>query len=86
MLGRVLQVVRLTDGGVAILMRYGGFLGWGGRVIALPLDQVALLGSELEVIDLTPTQLDGFSPFRSEGAFALPLNEKIHMGLARAAH
>ncbi len=86
MLGRVLQVVRLADGRVVILMRYGGFLGWGGRVIGLPLEQTALLGSELEVIDLTPTQLDAFPPFRSEGTMALPVNEEIHMGLARAAH
>ncbi len=86
MLGRVLQVVQLTDGRVVILVHHGGFLGWGGHVIALPLDQMALLGSELEVIDLTPTQLDAFPTFHSEGALPLPANEEIRMGLARAAH
>ncbi len=83
-LGRVDQVVRL-DAGPAIVMTFGGFLGVGTHKIAVPLDAVVLLGSELEVLDFTPQQLQHFPDYDNSG-IVIGAEEIIHMGLAHPSH
>jgi hypothetical protein len=83
-LGHVEQVIRL-DSGPAIVMSYGGFLGVGSHKIAVPLDAMVLLGSEMEVLDFTPTQLDHFPTYKGGGAEIGP-DEVIHVGLAHPSH
>jgi hypothetical protein len=51
------SVIRLDNGSYAIVIKYGGTWGFGGRDIAVPLDAMVLLGEEMEVLDLTPEQL-----------------------------
>ena len=85
-LGRVKKVVRLSDNSTAIVITYGGILGFGTREIAVPVDAMVLLGSELEVLDFTPAQLDAFASFDGNPAAALAANEMIHMGLAHPSH
>ncbi len=84
-LGHVVGVVRLDDGNQAIVIRYGGALGFGGRDIAVPLDAMVLLGEELEVLDFTPAQLRDF-PTYGGGGRTLGADEIIHVGLAHPSH
>jgi hypothetical protein len=83
-LGHVDQVVRLETG-QAIVMSFGGFLGLGTHKIAVPLDAMVLLGSELEVLDFTPQQLAHFPIYNGSGS-VLGTDEIIHMGLAHPSH
>ena len=57
-LGRVEGVARAQDGSVKVLVRYGGLLGFGTRLIAVPVEATALLGQFIEVVDLDPNQLE----------------------------
>jgi hypothetical protein len=61
------QVVRL-DGGSAIVMTFGGFLGIGAHNIAAPRDAVVLAGTALEVLDFTPPQLEYFPIYSGSGS------------------
>jgi len=83
-LGHVEQVIRL-DTGPAIVMTFGGFLGLGSHKIAVPLDAMVLLGSELEVLDFTPQQLEHFPIYTGSGT-AIGADEIIQMGLAHPSH
>jgi hypothetical protein len=83
-LGQVAEVVRL-DGAPAIVMTFGGFLGFGRHQIAVPLDAMVLLGDELEVLDFTPQQLERFPVYDGSGSVLGP-EEIIHMGLAHPSH
>ena len=85
-LGRVTQVIRLSSGGQEIVMRHGGFLGFGGRYIAVPIEAMVLLGNELEVLDYTPQQLNAFPTYTGAGTAPLAANDVIRMGLARPSH
>ncbi len=85
-LGRVIEVVRLDDGSKRIIIRYGSWLGFGGRPIAVPVDAMALLGDELEVLDLTPEQLNGLPTYRGADGTVLPEDDVIRMGLAHPSH
>jgi len=83
-LGHVEQVIRL-DGGPAIVMTLGGFLGFGTHKISVPLDAMVLLGTELEVLDFTPQQLENFPIYQGAGT-SLGSEEIVHMGLAHPSH
>jgi hypothetical protein len=84
-LGSVTRVIRLEDGSQAIVIKYGGIWGFGGRDIAVPLDAMVLLGKELEVLDFTPAQLSGFPTYGGAGR-TLGADEIIHVGLAHPSH
>lgn len=85
-LGHVIRVVRQSDGALRIVMHIGGWLGFGGRSIAVPTDAMALLGNELEVLDFTPEQLRGFQSYDGTGFTTVGADEFIRMGLAHPSH
>lgn len=85
-LGQVQGVVRQADGGVLVVVLYGGVLGFGARPIAVPVEGVALLGEYLQVVGFTPTQLDGFASFDGAGTMPLPPDSTIRVGLAKPTH
>jgi hypothetical protein len=85
-LGHVEAVIRDPRGMLAIVIKYGGFLGFGGRLIAVPADGMALLGSELEILDFTPQQLDAFPTFHGIQSSTLADNDDIRLGLAHPSH
>ena len=85
-LGRVEQVVRAQDGQVQLVVAYGGWLGVGARPIAVPADAMALLGRDLEILDFTPKQLDGFPAYDASASDLVPSSVTIHIGLARPSH
>lgn len=84
-LGHVDRVVRLEAGRLAIVIKYGGTWGFGGRDIAVPADAMVLLGKELEVLDLQPEQLRDLPTYAGAGR-VLGADEIIHMGLAHPSH
>ena len=85
-LGHVTGVVRAHDGTLEIVVKYGGFLGFGGRLIAVPAVAMVLLGRELEILDFTPQQLDAFPTFDPAGAVAIGADEELRLGLAHPSH
>ena len=85
-LGNVKQVVRSRDGVVQIVVAYGGWFGIGARSIAVPVDAMALLGRDLEILDFTPEQLAKFPTFDGAGTVAVAIDDTIRVGLARPSH
>ncbi len=84
-LGHVEGVIRFDDGSRAVVIRFGGAWGFGGRNIAVPLDAVVLLGDELEVLDLTPGQLRQLPTYDGAGR-AVAADDVVRMGLAHPSH
>jgi hypothetical protein len=82
----VRNVVRLGNHELAIVIHYGGFLGFGARDIAVPAEGMVLLGQELEVLDFTPENLSTFPTFAAGSATVLGPDEVIRMGLAHPSH
>ena len=88
-LGRVAAIVRHDDGSMDMIVRFGGTLGIGTRLIAVPIEAVALLGEYVAIVDFTPDQLQGFptAPDASADATkALPPDNIIRVGLAKPFH
>ena len=85
-LGTVRQVVRGHDGTVAMVINYGGFLGFATRPIAVPIDAMVLLGQDMEVVAYTPRQLKPFPTFAADGTTPVPPDTILKVGLAKPSH
>ena len=71
-LGHVRSVVQDDKGQVLVVMSFGGFLGFGSRLIAVPIDAMVLLGQDVEVAAFTPPQLCDFPSFTPAGTTPVP--------------
>ena len=59
-LGRVRSVVRDRNGQIMVVIDFGGFLGFGSRPIAVPVDAMVLLGRAMDIVAFTAKQLQQF--------------------------
>jgi hypothetical protein len=80
------MVVRQADGTVGIVMNYGGFWGYFGRQIAVPVNAMVLVGQTMEVVDYEPSQLDKLPNFNPTGTTSLKPDSVIRVGLERPSH
>ncbi len=86
-LGRVHAVVRDAHGNVMVVMNFGGFYGFGGRLIAVPIDAMVLLGQDMEVVAYTPEQLKTFPTYKASAETAeVPDDAILKVGLAKPSH
>jgi hypothetical protein len=85
-LGTVQHVVREGDGTLKIVIRTGGFLGFGTRVIAVPVGAMVLVGDVMEVAAFTPAQLSTFATYAAGAGTAVPADTVIKVGLAKPSH
>ncbi len=79
-------MVRRPDGGVLVIISLGSVLGIGARLVAVPVEAMALLGEYMAVMDLTPGQLRALPTFEAAGATPLQPDEVIRVGLTRPFH
>jgi hypothetical protein len=98
-LGRVMGLVRGGDGAAAVLVRLDGALGltwlglrpiaWSGtgsRLVAVPVEAVALLGEYVALIGLTPERLRALPTYTPESATEIPPDETLRIGIVRPFH
>lgn len=85
-LGRVQRLVRDGKGQILVVMDFGGFLGFGSRPIAVPVDAMVLLGQDMEVVAFTPRELRGFPTFSPAGTTPIADDAVIKVGLAKPSH
>ncbi len=82
-LGRVREVVRTADGRIELIVAYGGFLGWGARLVAVPIEVVGIQGRELASLDMPRSEYAAAPTWRNAGAQTLPDDAMITIALAR---
>jgi hypothetical protein len=85
-LGRVRGLVRDRDGRIMVVVDFGGFLGFGARSIAVPVDAMVLLGQDMEIVAFTPEQLRQFPTFSPSGTTEVADDTIIKVGLAKPSH
>jgi hypothetical protein len=85
-LGRVRRLVRDGDGQIMVVVDFGGFLGFGRRPIAVPVNGMVLLGQDMEIVAFTPEQLRLFPTFSPSGTTDVANDTIIKVGLAKPSH
>ena len=85
-LGHLRALVRDGGGQAMVVISFGGFLGFGSRLIAVPVDALVLLGQDVEVAAFTPEQLRGFPTYDASGTTPVPDDAVLRIGLAKPSH
>jgi hypothetical protein len=86
-LGRVRAVTRDAHGNVMMVMNFGGFYGLGGRLIAVPVDAMVLLGQDMEIVAYTPRQLSTFPTYAPSPETSRVSDDTVlKVGLAKPSH
>jgi PRC-barrel domain len=65
-LGRVQKVVRTQEGKIRLIVSYSKWFGWFGRPVAVPIEVVAILGRQIDSLDMRPKEYEA-APTWSQG-------------------
>ncbi len=80
--GRVAGVTRDAAGRISILVNQGGWFGFGTRKVAVPVEQMALLGPFMVALEFTPAQFAALPDAPTSGT-TLPPETTIRVGLTK---
>jgi hypothetical protein len=80
-LGRIQSVVRTRGGKIQLIVPYGGFLGWRARLVAVPIEVVAMAGRQLAALDMTRAEFDTAPAWSDPQSQRIPATDTIHVAL-----
>jgi hypothetical protein len=80
-IGRVQSVVRTEQGKIKLIVSYGGFLGWGQRPVAVPVEVVAIAGRQLAALDMTRAEFDAAPAWDNAQGKPIAPSETIRIAL-----
>lgn len=80
-LGRIERVVRTASGKIQLIVPYGGFLGWRSRLVAVPIEVVAIAGRQLAALDMTRAEFDAAPAWSDPQSQAIPATDVILVAL-----
>ena len=52
-LGYVRHVVRTPEGKIQLIVNQGRLFGWGGRLVQVPIEAVAILARQIDLLDIS---------------------------------
>ncbi len=86
-LGHVRAVVRSPQGMIRLIVSYdgwlGGWLNWGGRPVAVPIEVVGIFGREIAALDMPPKDFAAAPTWAPGADRAIPPGETIRIALTR---
>lgn len=82
-LGYVKEVVRTPEGKIKLIVSYSPWFGWFGRPVAVPIEVVAILGSQIASLDMPPKEYAAAPTWSAGKDMPIPNNETIRIALTR---
>jgi hypothetical protein len=82
-IGVVRHVVRTTGGKIQLIVAHTGPLGWGGRLVSVPIEAVAILGRQLASLDMKPAEYASAATWTTGTSELLGTEETIPIGLTK---
>ena len=88
-IGYVRDVLRTADGKIVLIVPYGRWFGWlragdwSRRLVGVPIETVAILGRQINAIDLSREDIDQLPRFQNPDARPVPRDETIRIALGR---
>jgi hypothetical protein len=80
-LGRIKSVVRTASGKIQLIVPYGGILGWRSRLVAVPIEVVAIAGRQLAALDMTRAEFDAAPSWSDPDSKSIPTTDVILVAL-----
>jgi hypothetical protein len=91
-IGYVQQVVRTTDGKIRLIVPYKKRFGWardwwplnaGRRLVAVPIETVAILALQIDALDMTRNDFEAAPTWMAGSDQAIPPDQTIKIAVAR---
>jgi hypothetical protein len=82
-IGFVRKLVRTPQGKILLLVSQGGWFGWGERLVAAPIEVMAIFGRQLASLDMEPREYASAPPWVESGGTTIADSEVIRIGLTR---
>jgi len=82
-IGFVRKVVRTPEGRILLLVSHGGWFGWGERLVAAPIEVMAIFGRQLASLDMDPSEYASAPTWVESGGTPIPDDEIIRIALTR---
>jgi hypothetical protein len=82
-IARIRKVVRTTTGKILLIAERRGFLGFKSRLVAVPVEVVAIFGRQLASLDMPPEEYDRPPTWSDEGIIPLPADTKVLVALTK---
>jgi len=82
-LGHVQKVVRTPEGKIRLIVSYSKWFGWFGRPVAVPIEVVAILGRQIDSLDMKPEEYAKTLTWSQGQDQTIPDDEIIRIALGR---
>ena len=82
-IGHIKLIVRTAAGKLQLIVTYGGFLGWRQRLVAVPIEVVAIAGRQLAALDMTRAEFDAAPAWNEALTTPVALDDVIRIALYR---
>jgi hypothetical protein len=82
-IGHVRHVVRTPAGKIQLITTYGGWFGWGERLVPVPIEVVAILARQLAALDMPRKDFDAAPTWQASQTTPIPPEEMIRIAITR---
>jgi hypothetical protein len=82
-IGHIRHVVRTQSGKLQLIVTYGGFLGWRQRLVAVPIEVVAIAGRQLAALDMTRAEFEAAPAWTGSQTTPVAPDDVIRIALYR---
>ena len=82
-LGYVRHVVRTPEGKIQLIVNQGRLFGWGGRLVQVPIEAVAILARQINLLDISLEEFRAAPAWSAAATQPIPSDDTIRIALSR---
>jgi hypothetical protein len=82
-IGHVRHVVRTPAGKIQLVVTYGGWFGWGQRLVPVPIEVTAILARQIAALDMPRAEFDKAPTWSESQTMAIAADEMIKIAVTR---
>jgi hypothetical protein len=82
-IGYVRHVVRTPEGKIQLIVNQGRLFGWGGGLVQVPIEAVAILARQIDLLDISREEFRATPVWSATAAQPIPADEMIKIAISR---
>ena len=82
-IGYVRHVVRTPEGKIQLIVNQGRLFGWGGRLVQVPIEVVAILARQIDLLDISVEEFRAAPAWSAATTQPIPSDDMIRIAISR---
>jgi hypothetical protein len=82
-LGHVRKVVRTAENKILLIVAYGRWFTWSKRPVAVPIETVAILGRQINALEMLPEDFDKAPTWNDAGGQGIAVDATIQIAISK---